>query len=65
VAEGVTLARQLARTVGPQGEEGETVPELVCVDGVDYLAARSAVEAGLVRLAPGGLSWIDDRLTSG
>ena len=65
VAEGVTLARQLARTVGPQGEEGETVPELVCVDGVDYLAARSSVEAGLVRLAPGGLSWIDDRLTSG
>lgn len=64
VGEGVALALQLARSARPPGEEGEVVPELVCIDGVDYLAARSAVEAGRVRLAPGGLSWLGDRLAS-
>jgi glycogen(starch) synthase len=36
-------------------------PELVCVDGVDYLAAEPMIAGGEADLAPGGLRWLGDR----
>jgi len=65
VREGVAIARRLARPQASSEGDADVVPELVCLDGVDYLAARSAVQAGLVRLAPGGLGWLGDRVGSG
>ncbi|MEO8208197.1 MAG: glycosyltransferase, partial [Chloroflexota bacterium] len=39
-------------------------PMVVCADGVDYLAARSVIEAGLATPAPGGLRWLADHLSA-
>jgi glycogen(starch) synthase len=52
IREAVRLAQ--ARAAGPV--------ELVCVDGLDYLAAAPLVEAGEAVLAPGGLRWLGDQL---
>jgi hypothetical protein len=40
------------------------VPDLVCLDGYDVLAAGPAVDAGAARLAPGGIRWVADRWAS-
>ncbi|MGO9207882.1 MAG: glycosyltransferase [Candidatus Limnocylindrales bacterium] len=40
------------------------VPDLVCLDGYDVLAAGPAVDAGAGRLAPGGIRWVADRWAS-
>ncbi|HXQ96309.1 MAG TPA: glycosyltransferase, partial [Candidatus Acidoferrales bacterium] len=37
------------------------VPDLVCLDGWDVLAAGPAIDAGAARLAPGGIRWVADR----
>lgn len=45
---------------GPSG----AVPDVVCVDVLDYTVATSLIGAGRVRPAPGGLSWLADRWAS-
>lgn len=44
---------------------GTRPPDLVCLDGVDYLAAAEVVAAGEASLAPGGLAWLGDRAAPG
>jgi len=45
---------------GPSG----AVPDVVCLDVLDYTVAAALVNAGRVRPAPGGLSWLADRWAS-
>ena len=35
--------------------------EVVCFDGIDYLAAEHVVASGLARPAPGGMRWLADQ----
>jgi hypothetical protein len=54
-----TIRRAAAQAVGLAGSAAR--PELVCVDGVDYLAAEPMIASGGADLAPGGLRWLGDR----
>lgn len=51
------LTRTLERAVGPAGAG---LPLLVCLGGIDYLAAAPLVAAGRARPGPGGLRWLAD-----
>ena len=53
------IRRATAVAAGLAGSE--TRPELVCVDGVDYLAAEPLIAEGGADAAPGGLRWLGDR----
>jgi glycosyltransferase involved in cell wall biosynthesis len=56
--------RGIGRAVGeiaPPGRDRTAVPEIICLDVLDYAAAAPIVAAGQVRAAPGGLSWLADR----
>ena len=41
-------------------DEGADI-EVVCFDGIDYLAAEHVVASGLARPAPGGMRWLADQ----
>ena len=41
--------------------DGRPVPEVVCLDVLDYAVADELVAAGRLRGGPGGLSWLADR----
>lgn len=43
---------------------GGEAPELICLDGLDYVIAEPLVVAGAVRAVPGGILWLADRWTS-
>ena len=38
--------------------------DVVCLDGLDYLIVRPAIEAGSVRPVPGALRWLADRVAA-
>ena len=66
------LRRLAAGTAAPAGRPpdqevaGEAVlPDLVCLDGYDFVAADDALERGLARLAPGAVRWLADRWAAG
>ena len=40
------------------------VPDVICLDVLDYTVAAPLIDAGRVRAAPGGLSWLGDRWSS-
>ena len=40
---------------------GAGLPDLLCIDGYDVLAAEPAIDSGVARLAPGGVRWLADR----
>ena len=42
------------------GPAGAGLPLLVCLGGIDYLAAAPLVAAGRARPGPGGLRWLAD-----
>jgi hypothetical protein len=56
------------RVAGASGgaPPGASAPvDLVCLDGIDYLAARPLLDDARLRLAPGGVRWLADRWSSG
>ena len=50
------VARRPARS-----EDADGLRDLLCIDGYDVLAAATALDSGLARLAPGGTRWLADR----
>jgi teichuronic acid biosynthesis glycosyltransferase TuaC len=46
-------------------DNGDGLPEIVCADGIDHLAASAAIAEGLARPVPGGLRWLGDALAAG
>jgi len=57
---GIALALSDVDLAGPLGAS----PEVVCLDVLDYTVAAPLIDAGRVRPAPGGLSWLADRWAS-
>ena len=47
------------RTVAEAAGAGE-IPDLLCLDGYDVVAAGPALDAGTARLCPGGIRWLAD-----
>lgn len=43
------------------GSRSGAVPEVICLDVVDYTVAAPLIDAGRLRAAAGGLSWLGDR----
>jgi glycosyltransferase involved in cell wall biosynthesis len=62
VRAGILAAIERAGIVSTDG--GSQPADLVCLDGIDYLAARPLVAAGRLRPTPGGLLWLADRYCS-
>jgi hypothetical protein len=58
----VRRALMIARGAPAAVAEPGRPPELVCLDGVDDLAATAVLTSGEARLAPGGLAWLGDRV---
>ncbi len=57
---------EAARAARPSaGEDRTDPPDILCLDGYDVLAAESAIDAGVARLAPGGIRWLADRWAAG
>jgi glycosyltransferase involved in cell wall biosynthesis len=46
------------------GNSTGAVPDVVCLDVLDYAVAAPLIDEGRVRPAPGGLSWLADRWAS-
>ena len=46
-------------------ETGSSLPEIVCADGIDHLAASAVLSDGLGRPGPGGIRWLGDALGAG
>jgi glycosyltransferase involved in cell wall biosynthesis len=63
----VGLLAELTRTLSRAVERSEdgTPPLLVCLSGIDYLAAAPLIAAGKARPSPGGLRWLADRQAAG
>ncbi len=59
VVEAARAARQ------SPGERPAAVPDLLCLDGYDVLAAGPAIDSGVARLAPGSVRWLADRWAAG
>ncbi|MGC8635109.1 MAG: glycosyltransferase [Candidatus Limnocylindrales bacterium] len=61
----VIEAARAARANGPGASLAEgnpaALPDLLCIDGYDVLAAGPALDSGAARLAPGGIRWLADR----
>lgn len=56
-----SLGRTLEAAVGPIGSDP---PLVVCLSGIDYLAAAPLIAAGRLLPSPGGLRWLADLRTS-
>lgn len=46
------------------GGASVALPDVVCMDVLDYTVAAALIDAGRVRPAPGGLAWLGDRWLS-
>ena len=46
------------------GSRSGDVPDVICLDVLDYTVAAALIDAGRVRATPGGLSWLGDRWSS-
>ncbi|TAK02962.1 MAG: glycosyltransferase [Chloroflexota bacterium] len=53
-------ARAIRSAIARAGEHGASPTDIICVDGVDHLAARSVLAAGEARLAHGGFRRLGD-----
>jgi len=60
---GDPLVTELTHTLSRAIERGAdgTPPLVVCLSGIDYLAAAPLIAAGRARPSPGGLRWLADR----
>lgn len=54
------VRRVVGEMAGPGGRSG--LIDLVCVDGLDYLAAEPSIVSGHARAVPGGVRWLADRM---
>ncbi len=50
-----TAQRTVAEAAGAR-----EIPDLLCLDGYDVVAAGPALDAGAARLCPGGVRWLAD-----
>ena len=57
----IRQALVMARSLGATAAHAGRPPELICLDGVDYVAAAAVLASGEATLAPGGLTWLGDR----
>ncbi len=51
--------------VAEEARAATGIPDLLCIDGYDVLAAGPAIDSGVARLAPGGIRWLADRWAAG
>lgn len=54
----------MAAALRSSGVLDGSAPELVCIDGLDYVIAEPLVAAAAARPVPGGVLWLADRLAS-
>ena len=55
---------ETAQAVVADAVRRRSVPDLLCVDGYDLVAASRALDSCLARLTPGGIRWLADRWTA-